>query len=428
MSLPFELGFEYYPKAKTKKAHMQNIRIRISRHLKSVPSRQRNIASWYFLIILIAGRRVSLTAAGKLSKMAVSSFSAWLAGGADSVGLVITELLCKAASQLSRNPIVPGAPWTIAIIIDATLQRRSRESMDNSQKFNHGKGWVVGHQWTNIIIFIDGVTLPLAPIPFYTKGYCKKHGIRYKSEHIRVRECLANLDLTAFLGQHKDSEVVVLMDSGYDDRDLYTQILMRGWDIVCSIRSSSHVGSKDLRFRRVDEIFKNAVLPWHTVYAFEGGWKKRKDFRARSLPVQLKGIEVESQVVSSEPRRDRLNSRRKYLYCSEPDIDVGIVVRTYRLRWAVEIFHRDIKSHLGMEDVSTHSFSSVQTHVRMVYAAYLFMRLEWPRETAATVQDKIRSEFEAVKFKKISQLTDRFGSKEQIKNHCSQVIEELMAA
>ena len=40
------------------------------------------------------------------------------------------------------------------------------------------------------------------------------------------------------------------------------------------------------------------------------------------------------------------------------------------------IFHRDIKSHLGLEDVSAHDFSSVEAHVLWVYAAYAFLRLE----------------------------------------------------
>lgn len=407
---------------------MDSIRRRISCHLKSVPSRRQNVASWYFLMLLLSGRRNSLTAAAQLSGMALSSFSTWLSRSSVEAAGVLTELLCTAIANVQRKPLVPGAPWNVAIIVDATLHRRSRSSIDNAQKFNHGKGWVVGHQWTNIVLLIDGITLPMAPIPFYTKGYCKKHGLTYKSEHTRVREYLWSLDLSPVIGKHEDHEIVVLMDSGYDDRNLYQTILMRGWDLVCGLRSDSQVRFASGRFRRVGDLFTSAGLEWKTVYAFTDRWKKRMDFRVSSLPLELRAVKVQAQVVCSEPRRDRLKSSRKFLYCSLPELDLGVVVRTYRLRWAVEIFHRDIKSHLGLEDVSAQSFDSVEAHVRWLYATYLFLLVQYPEETTARAQEKVRAEFEANKYGKVARLADRFGGSKQVKRHCQAVVEELMAS
>jgi hypothetical protein len=37
------------------------------------------------------------------------------------------------------------------------------------------------------------------------------------------------------------------------------------------------------------------------------------------------------------------------------------------MRWAVELFHKCVKQHLGFEDVATHSFDAVMSHVHWVY-------------------------------------------------------------
>ncbi|OQY14341.1 MAG: hypothetical protein B6I30_00770 [Desulfobacteraceae bacterium 4572_187] len=43
----------------------------------------------------------------------------------------------------------------------------------------------------------------------------------------------------------------------------------------------------------------------------------------------------------------------------------------YRLRWAIEIFHKHIKMFLGFEDVATKWFEAVESHVHWVYCAYI---------------------------------------------------------
>jgi hypothetical protein len=51
------------------------------------------------------------------------------------------------------------------MIIDSTLQHRASLHPENSKKFNHGKGYVIGHQWTNIVLIINDMLIPLRPIP-----------------------------------------------------------------------------------------------------------------------------------------------------------------------------------------------------------------------------------------------------------------------
>ena len=43
------------------------------------------------------------------------------------------------------------------------------------------------------------------------------------------------------------------------------------------------------------------------------------------------------------------------------------------MRWAIEIFHKEVKMFLGFEDVATKWFSSVIAHVHWVYCVYILL-------------------------------------------------------
>ena len=73
----------------------------------------------------------------------------------------LDELSKRQAKQFGKNIrfIAKGeCPWKIAIMIDATLQKRSSLHVENAKRFNHGKGFVIGHQWTNLDSHVSFMT------------------------------------------------------------------------------------------------------------------------------------------------------------------------------------------------------------------------------------------------------------------------------
>ena len=64
--------------------------------------------------------------------------------------------------------------------------------------------------------------IPLRPIPFYSKRYCQTHDLDYHSEHERVVAYLRTLDLEDYIGAYDRREVLVLADSGYDNKKIET--------------------------------------------------------------------------------------------------------------------------------------------------------------------------------------------------------------
>jgi len=83
------------------------------------------------------------------------------------------------------------------------------------------------------------------------------------------------------------------------------------------------------------------------------------------------------QFVCSEPRK-RPDGRRKYFACNDVQATARQIILGYRLRWAVELFHKAVKQHLGFEEVATSGFDSVMSHVHWVYCAYILLHMAPP--------------------------------------------------
>jgi hypothetical protein len=275
-------------------------------------------------------------------------------------------------------PLVKGTSWTIAIIVDATLHPRSSLHVQNSQRFNHGQGFVIGHQWTNIVLFINDQLIPLPPIAFLSRNECKRRKLNYLTEHERLAEYLQGLQLSQYVGTYSPEEVVVITDSGYDNKKLQRLILEVGWDFVAALKTSRGVQTnhetraKRKEWRSVSALFKAVKkgAPLTSVRIETDGGKKRKTFRARKLTGRIKGVMADVAIVCSEKTNGK---GRRYFACSNTRVTVGAILMAYKIRWAVELFHRAAKHQLGMLDAGLSSFDAMAAHVHWVYCAWLLL-------------------------------------------------------
>jgi len=96
------------------------------------------------------------------------------------------------------------------------------------------------------------------------------------------------------------------------------------------------------------------------------------EFRVRQIMGYLRHVGC-VQLICSEFKK-RPAGRKKYLACSDQKVKARQIIIGYRMRWAVEIFHKEIKMFLGFEDVATKRFLSVMSHVHWVYCAYILLK------------------------------------------------------
>jgi len=328
-----------------------------------------------------------------------------------------------------RKSLIPGSPWTIALIIDATLHERSSRHTDNAQRFNHGQGWIVGHQWTNLLLLINGQRIPLPPIPFLTHEKCKELGQEYKTEPKRIIESLKKRDWKSLLPAVQSREILVLSDSGYDNKSLQRFILSQGWGFLGSIKKSRSVRTQTQGWQSVVELFQNTRKkgPWQTIRHTANGGKKRKLVNLRTLIGSLKGVPSEVAIVSAEkPNKDRL-----YLACSKSNLNPGLIARLYKLRWSIELFHRELKSYLGFEDAGLTRFEAIYSHVLWVYSAYLLLpqlTADLPSVGILARKQHLQKLLRKEEIGRILKLNSRFDSQKAVRSFCSEVKEVIEAA
>src|SRR6266516_7753260 len=192
----------------------------IKRHI-AVRQRLERIGTSYLLFLMVATTKHSLTEAARFSGLHPSLFAKLLQSHAN-VAITTLEHLSKTQARQFAKALqrVHGLPWKITILIDATLQHRASLHPENTHTFNHGKGYVIGHQWTNVVLVLGDILMPLKPIPFSSKRYCQAHDLDDQSEHERVVEYLRTLDLEDYIGAYDQREVLVLADSGYDNKKI----------------------------------------------------------------------------------------------------------------------------------------------------------------------------------------------------------------
>jgi hypothetical protein len=404
-----------------------------------VRRRLERVCTSYLLFLMVVTTKHSLEEAARFSRLHKSPFSKMLKAHSEVAVSTLESLSKKQAKQFARaRRSLKGLPWNIAMIIDSTLQHRASLHPENSKKFNHGKGYVIGHQWTNIVLIINDMLIPLRPIPSYSKSYCRQRGLLYQTEHELVVDYLSNLHLEDYVGSYDPRDVIVLADSGYDDKKIEHAIADKHWHFIISVRKTRSVKSEALSLTtpksrawcHIATFFRNhRRLKWTTIRVMTHGAKrKRMEFRIRHPMGYLRYV-GKVQLVCSEPKK-RPDGRRTYFACNDVRATARQIVLGYRLRWAVELFHKDVKQHLGFEEVATSGFDSVMSHVHWVYCAYILLHMSPPSlppevKSLGDKQRKIQQCLEHKEKRYILQKLSHIGGVQRYKDELRQALASI---
>ena len=403
-------------------------RIRVGKRLK-------RICVLYVLFLMVPARKHSQQEAARFWGINKSQLSRILKNHSEAAVYTLSELSKRKAKQFSgAMRSLGGLARKIAILIDSTIQKRSSLHTDNAQRFNHGKGFVIGHRWTNIVIVVNDRLIVLPPIPFYSKSYCRRNGLQYSTENELVVQRIEELKLEQYFGDINPREVVVIADSGYDDKKIENAIIQKGWRFIIALNRTRSVKSdtqnsnspRSKGWNQVAELFrKHRRIKWRTIRILTNGpRRKRMDFRVRQIIGYLRHV-GKVQLICSEMKK-RPDGRRKYLACNDLKVNARQIIIGYRIRWSIEIFHKMIKMYLGFEDVATKSFKSVISHVHWVYCAYILLHSHPPgvgKETHSLpdIQHRIKEVIDTKEKARVRQLLTQFNGVERY-------MEELRAA
>jgi len=407
----------------------------------AVKSRIKNVCLWYILYLMVATRKHSLRGAAEFSGINRSQFSRFLKRHVDIAVYSLEDLtkkqakrFCGAIDCLAKATV----PWKIGLLIDSTLQARSSLHTDNVKRFNHGQGFVIGHQWTNIVLIINQMLIPLPPIAFYSKTYCRQNGLEYKTENELVVNYINHLNLDHYIGKHNPKEVIVLADSGYDDKKIENAVSAKKWRFIIALKKTRSVksekkycnSSKSKGWTHIAELFKNQRrVKWQTIRIFmDSPRRKRMDFRIRQIVGYLRYV-GKVQLICSEFKK-RPQGRKKYLACNDLKAKARQVLIGYRIRWAIEVFHKEVKMFLGFQDVATKSFQSVMAHVHWVYCAYILLHSHPPGipeliKSMSDKQKKVKEIVESNEKARVIQLLTQINGTQRYKNELREALQAL---
>jgi Transposase DDE domain len=414
----------------------QTLQTWIARHIV-VGLRLERVCTSYLLFLMVATTtKHSLEQAARFCGLHKSQFSKLLKGHHEVAVSTLETLSKQQAKRLAKAlRSLKGLPWKIALIIDSTLQRRASLKPENAKRFNHGQGFVIGHQWTNIVLILNDILIPLRPIPFYSRRYCREHGLVYQSEHDLVVDYIETLNLEDYLGPYDRRDVLVLTDSGYDNKNIQNAIASKQWHFLMPLGKTRSVKSEKL-YRSTPKskqwcaiatfFLKHRWLKWQTIrIATNGTKRKRMEFRIRDTIGYLRYV-GQVQLVCSEPRK-RPEGRRKYLACNDMNVTARQIITGYRLRWAIELYHKNTKQHLGFEDVATSGFDSVLSHVHWVYCAYILLHMSPPGvsdevQSLGDKQRQLQSLLENKEKRRVLQKLTQIGGVQRYKDELRQAL------
>jgi len=103
------------------------------------------------------------------------------------------------------------------------------------------------------------------------------------------------------------------------------------------------------------------------------------------------------------------------------------IIIGYRLRWAIELFHKMVKQHLGFEDVATSGFASVISHVHWVYCAYILLCMSPPGVSAGVTslgdkQRQLQQLLENQEKRRVLQQLTQIGGVQRYKDEVRQAL------
>lgn len=273
------------------------------------------------------------------------------------------------ASIRALNKYIKNRNKKIEIIIDSTLIERFGKNVENTKIRRKSKGFINGHMFINFIVRIDDHIIPLSSMPHYTKKYCRKNNLKYRTENQIVLEWIEAFKQHEWFKGHKMSNVTFILDAGYDVIKIQKAIRKMGAHFTMAIKKSRNVNGLS-----VCDYFRNhRYLPWETIRFLTdyGNKKKRRVYRIRIAKLlYLNGVGKLNVACSEQKRRNRPNSR-KYIVSSNLLLTAREIISQYRRRWAIEKLHMTLKQNYGFGDCSSSCFQAVQTHVVMVILAYL---------------------------------------------------------
>lgn len=250
--------------------------------------------------------------------------------------------------------------------------------------------------------------------PYYTEQYCKQRAAAARpGEPVPTFATPADLaaGMIDAVRVPPGCRVLVLGDTAYEAKQVRAACTRRGFDWITPANPERVLAGKKPRARLVqrgkdldaETLTRIELRPGLTAWwrhqrgsrakAWRGKYARRYWARAETLDVHNVGKALAVFSTNERPEAGQKVQAKKVLLSNRLDWDASRVVSAYAARWQVELFFREMKGGLGMDNYRVRDFREVQGWVQVCCIAFVYLEWYRLRRGAAAARREARREW-----------------------------------
>ncbi len=261
------------------------------------------------------------------------------------------------------------------------VKKGNRKNKKYARRSCHG--FVMG-----LLLTPSGLRIPCCR-SYYTQAYCQSQGRAYRTQIELAAELIGQLSVPAGV------RVVVLGDTAFEARTIRAACQDRHFRWVVPVNPERVLSAptprpkvKSLAEGLSAEQFQAVrLVPGHGAYVAQqrpaacrvGPRAKARTFYVHPERRAVHNVGDVLLVFSTKepPQVGQPAVVQKVLMTNDVSLDAAAVVALYDLRWQVELFFKELKGTLGLDEYRFRSFVKVENWVQACLVAFCY--LEWYR-------------------------------------------------
>jgi len=253
----------------------------------------------------------------------------------------------------------------IYVLVDDTKKNKRGKTMNAA-------GWVYdpvsgraiwAHQYVKATLLVRGITIPFA-IRLYVKDKdCGELSVPF----LKVTELAS--DMISSFKAPAGSMVTVLFDSYYLCPAVINACRKKGFHFISTLKSNRNLKKRGKKHKSGS----------YAQYCFKTGNKFKMKVKKKHGSVTYTyidaGIIDVSKVGKAHVVFSRKNKEKQIiaLVSDQPRLKASEIIKTYSLRWHIEVFFKDSKQLLGLGRYQNRSYKAAVTHLHLVSFAYALL-------------------------------------------------------
>lgn len=270
--------------------------------------------------------------------------------------------LQRRTRELGFESVKAGSP--LSLLIDDTLNRKTGRHMEGAgwqHSSTEGKqAW--GHNlFYGLVSHADG-QFPCGTALYRKKEDCETHGVPFRTKIDLAEELIGGF--LPPLGH----EVTVMGDSWFFCHRLVTVTEAKGYHWIFASKTNRVIYRRGHK-TKLSRLAKRASL------------SEYKRVKIRDRVFWVLGLEVEVPKIGKVHliiNREKTKGKKRlgcprFIVTDRLDLASEKVLEAYLERFQIEVFFRDAKGHLGLDQYQMRRADGVLTHASLVSAAYLVL-------------------------------------------------------